>query len=81
MSQLYTAPRLADADGVYAEIMEAVRGLDAEASLRYCAKLALLLANHIGDEQVVREAARLARADTQPPTSPARAGGSSTNRG
>lgn len=61
MSELATAPRIANPDEVYAEIMDAVRGLDAEASLRFCARLAFLLANHIGDETVVREAIRLAR--------------------
>lgn len=67
MSQLDTAPRIADPDGIYAEIMDAVRGLDAEASLRYCARLVLLLANHIGDEAVLREAVRVAREDGEAP--------------
>ncbi len=58
---LDTSPRLQDADGFLALIMEAHRGLDAEAARRFDARLALILANHIGDMAVLREAIALAR--------------------
>lgn len=58
---LLTEPRLADPDAVYAALMEAHRGLDAAASRRLDAKLVILLANHIGDAAVLREAIALAR--------------------
>ncbi len=59
---LRTEPRLADPDGFYAALMEAHRGLDDDASRRLDARLVILLANHIGDEAVLREAVALARA-------------------
>lgn len=48
--------RFNDPDAVYAAIVEAHRGLDAAASAALNARLVLLLANHIGDDAVVREA-------------------------
>ena len=57
---LSTEPRLADPDGIYAALMEAHRGLDEAASRRLDARLVILLANHIGNEAVLREAIRLA---------------------
>jgi hypothetical protein len=58
---LATEPRLADPDGLYAALMEAHRDLDEATSRRLDAALVLLLANHIGDAEVLREAIRLAR--------------------
>lgn len=66
MSRLSTEPRLADADGFYARLMEAHRGLDAEASRRLDARLVLILANHIGDAAVLAEAIALAGAGRKP---------------
>ena len=62
MTTLHTEPRLADPDGFYAALMEAHRGLDDAASRRLDARLVILLANHIGDDAVLREAIALARA-------------------
>lgn len=62
MTALRTEPRLADPDGFYAALMEAHHGLDEAASRRLDARLVILLANHIGDEAVLREAIALARA-------------------
>lgn len=62
MTALRTDPRLANPDGFYAALMEAHRGLDDAASRRLDARLVILLANHIGDEAVLREAVALARA-------------------
>lgn len=77
MTALRTEPRFADPDGFYAALMEAHRGLDAEASRRLDARLVILLANHIGDDAVLREAVALARAagaGERPPRDAAAAG-------
>ncbi len=58
---LDTTPRLDDPDALFALLVEAHRGLDAEASRRLDARLVLLLANHIGDMAVLRRAISLAR--------------------
>jgi hypothetical protein len=55
-------PNFADADKVYTAIMEAHRGLTEAESAALNARLVLLLVNHIGDEDVVREALDIARA-------------------
>ena len=54
--RLRTEPALADPDALYAALMDAHRGLDDAASRKLDAKLVLLLANHVGDLAVVREA-------------------------
>lgn len=61
--RLRTEPRLPDPDGFYEALMEAHRGLDPAASRRLDAKLVILLANHIGDAEVLREAISLARTE------------------
>mgnify|MGYP006297145187 CR=1 FL=1 len=53
--------RLARPDDFYASLLELHRGLSAEESRLANAKLILLLANHIGDHQVLDEALRIAR--------------------
>jgi hypothetical protein len=58
---LNTTPHLADPDGFYEELINAQRDLDDEQAQRFAAKLVLLLANHIGDRQVLREALAAAR--------------------
>lgn len=56
MSGLITGSNLDDPDGLYATLMEAHRGLSDAESRRLDAKLVLLLANHIGDMDVIRAA-------------------------
>ena len=56
-----TAARLRDPDGVFAALVAAHDGLDEAASRRVDAALVLLLANHIGEDDVVLDAIRLAR--------------------
>jgi hypothetical protein len=63
MSKLITEPRLAEPDEIYAELVELHRGLDEAQSRRANARLILLLANHIGEAEVLREAIRVARED------------------
>lgn len=62
---LDTTPRLADPDALLALLLDAHKGLDAEASRRLDARLVLLLANHIGDMDALREAVALARASAR----------------
>ena len=50
-----------DPDGFYAAIIEAHAGLADADSAALNARLVLLLANHIGDEAVLREALDVAR--------------------
>lgn len=57
-------------DDFYQALIDAHRELSDEQSVLVNAKLILLLANHVGDMQVLREALALARADvTQAPKS------------
>ena len=65
---LATEPRLADPDGLYAARMEAHRTLDDATSRRLDAALVILLANHIGEDAVVREALAVALAALSPPS-------------
>jgi hypothetical protein len=62
---LDTRPRLADADALYALLVEAHRGLSAEESRRLDAKLVLILANHIGEMDALRAAIALAKGATE----------------
>ncbi len=58
---LNTEPNLAKPDDFYQAIMDAHRGLSDEQSVALNAKLVLLLANHIGDMAVLREAISAAK--------------------
>jgi hypothetical protein len=62
MSALVVEPNLDRVDDVYEWLMDAQCGLSESASLRFNARLVLLLANHIGDAQVFREAIACASA-------------------
>ncbi|HZT47730.1 MAG TPA: DUF2783 domain-containing protein [Hyphomicrobiaceae bacterium] len=52
---------MADPDAVYAAIIEAHAGLSEAESAALNARLVLLLANHIGDAEVLREALAIGR--------------------
>ena len=54
-------PNVADPDGLYAALIEAHGDLDEAESLAFSARLVLLLANHVGEPAVVREAIAVAR--------------------
>ena len=62
MATLDTRPRLADADAVYTMLVDAHRDLTDAQSERVNARLVLLLANHIGDADVIAAAIAAARA-------------------
>jgi hypothetical protein len=61
MAKLLTASRFADPDAAYVALVGARRGLTVEAAADLDAKLILILANHIGDIDVLTEAIALAR--------------------
>ncbi len=57
---LETKPNIADPDGFYQELIDSQRDMEeTEAELMNC-KLVLLLANHIGDRGILREALKRA---------------------
>ena len=62
MTLLNIEPNLALPDDFYEALIDAHRDLDAAQSQRLNARLILLLANHIGDLGVLREAMQRARA-------------------
>ncbi|WJR75512.1 DUF2783 domain-containing protein [Bradyrhizobium sp. NP1] len=62
---LNTKPNIADPDGFYQELIDSQRHMsEPEAELMNC-KLVLILANHIGDREVLRAAIRSAAARTK----------------
>jgi len=63
---LNTEPNIALPDDFYQELVDMHRDLSAQQSALVNAKLILLLANHIGDPGVLREAMRAARQDIEP---------------
>ena len=63
MSQLNTDPNLQNPDTAYTAIIDAHRDLDDQRSQELNARLVLILANHIGDQEVLEEALALARKD------------------
>jgi hypothetical protein len=67
---LNTKSNFADPDAAYRSIVEAHRGLSAEESAAVQSATLLLLANHIGDAQVLKEALSLARESVAGPRKP-----------
>lgn len=63
MAALTTDPNIAAPDDFYEELIGLHRGLTEAQSALVNAKLILLLANHIGDPEVLRAAMVAARAD------------------
>jgi hypothetical protein len=61
MGKLVTASRFRDPDAAYVALIEARRGLSEQAAAALDARLVLILANHIGDIDVLNEAIALAR--------------------
>jgi len=60
---LNTEPALAEPDEFYAALIEMHRGLTPEQSELVNARLILLLANHVGDLDVLKDALAKARGD------------------
>jgi hypothetical protein len=66
MSKLDTSSRFADPDAAYRALIDAHRGLSDAESAALNVRLVLLLANHIGDLDVLCEAIALARDESRP---------------
>lgn len=66
MNGLVTTPNIAAPDDFYEALIDLHRGLDDAQSALVNAKLVLLLANHIGDADVLRAAMAAAREDVAP---------------
>ncbi|MFC6688093.1 DUF2783 domain-containing protein [Jhaorihella thermophila] len=56
MAELNLQPNIDDPDGFYAELLAAHEGLEKVESDALNARLVLVLANHIGDRHVLRQA-------------------------
>ena len=63
--ELITSPHLDAPDDFYEALIDAHRDLPAEASHALNARLVLLLANHIGSQDVLRQALVAARGDAK----------------
>ena len=61
MTALNLEPNIAQPDDFYEALIQLHRDLTPEQSAKVNAKLILLLANHVGDMQVLREALAAAR--------------------
>jgi hypothetical protein len=64
---LVTTPRLDAPDDFYEALIDAHQSLSADESHAFNARLLLLLANHIGRLDVLREALAAARSDAPAP--------------
>jgi uncharacterized protein DUF2783 len=72
--RIVTEPNLDAPDDFYHALIETHRDLSPQQSALVNAKLILLLANHIGDRDVLQDALRAARDDAHPQALPATAG-------
>lgn len=68
--KLITDPHLSAPDDFYEALIDAHRELSPEQSHALNARLVLLLANHIGALNVLKEALAAARGSTPPPSPP-----------
>lgn len=63
MSDLNLEPNIPDPDGFYADLLAVHEGLPDDESAALNARLILILANHIGDRAVLRDALTAAKGD------------------
>jgi Protein of unknown function (DUF2783) len=61
MAHLITAPNIEGPDDFYAELLALHAGRTSEESHAINARLVLLLANHVGDRELLREAFEAAK--------------------
>ena len=61
MGELIVTPNIERPDDLYAALIAAHDGLDADQSAALNARLVLVLANHVGDEAVIRAALAVAQ--------------------
>jgi len=64
MAKLITVSGFAEPDAAYLTLVEARRGLNVEAAADLDTRLVLILANHIGELDVLKQAITLAKAKT-----------------
>jgi predicted LPLAT superfamily acyltransferase len=69
MRKLVTTSQFPNPDAAYVALIEARRGLSEQAAAALDARLVLILANHIGDLDVLREAIALAKDAGRAPAS------------
>ena len=72
MAKLMTQSQFANPDAAYVALVQARRGLSIEAAAALDTRLVLILANHIGDLDVLNEAIALAKNFAKNPAKPAR---------
>lgn len=65
MTKLVTRPNIAAPDEVYADLLAAHEGLSKEQSDAYNARLILILMNHVGDADLLRQALAAAAPATE----------------
>lgn len=63
-TKLNLQPNIDDPDAFYAELIALQSDLNDEAAASLYSKLVLILANHIGDTAILKEAFRIARENT-----------------
>ena len=56
MTKLILSPNLEDADGFYEALLNVHEGLEAEETQALNARLVLVLANHIGTQEILADA-------------------------
>jgi hypothetical protein len=61
MPKLITESRFSDPDAAFVTLVEARRGLNEQQAAELDARLVLILANHIGDPDILAEAIALAK--------------------
>ena len=66
MAKLMTQSQFANPDAAYVALVQARRGLSVEAAAALDTRLVLILANHIGDLDVLNEAIALAKISAKP---------------
>jgi len=65
VTKLITASQFADPDAAYVALVDARRGLTEQAAAALDARLVLVLANHIGDIEVLKQAIAVARQENR----------------
>ena len=61
MAKLVTQSQFTNPDAAYVTLVQARRGLSEQATAALDARLVLILANHIGDLEVLKQAVALAK--------------------
>ena len=65
MAALNTKPNIAAPDDFYADLLAAHEGLSKAESDAFNARLILILSNHVGDREILREAFAAAKAQNE----------------